>query len=56
MGGSDKSNQKGRGIIQSKRLSYYNIFFQGKVSFMVTFKKKKKKVLIFTSLFPKVNM
>ena len=41
-GGSDNGNQRG-GVGHNsgqKQLSYYSIIFQGKVTFMVTFKEK----------------
>ena len=46
---SDNGNQRrGGGIIQVKTIILLHFFFQGKATFMVTF--KEKIVLIFTSL------
>ena len=53
MGGSNNGNQR-EVQFRPKQWSYYNIFVQGKVTFMVTL--NEKSVFVFTSLVLKGHM
>ena len=50
-----EGGKEGGAQFKSKQLSYYNsVFFQGKVTYMVTY--KEKTVIVFTSLVLKGHM